>query len=141
MSGPVVLDTSAIIALFDPQDAHHDAAARHARELRASGRVLLLPADIITEAVNLAGKKLGHDQAAALADQLVASPLYTRIETSDELRIAAVEHFKGQTASVSLTDCVVMAVADAHQTRDIFGFDNDFARNGYTVVEHQPTAT
>ena len=141
MSGPVVLDTSAIIALFSDKDAHHDAAARHARALRASGRVLLLPADIITEAVNLAGKKLGHDQAAALADQLVGSPLYTRIETNDELRIAAVKHFKRQTASVSLTDCVVMAVADAHQTRDIFGFDTDFTKNGYTIVEHQPTAT
>ena len=136
MSGPVVLDTSAIIALFDPHDAHHAAAIRYAQELHASARLLLLPADILTEAVNLAGKKLGHDLAAELAAHLAATDLYTRIEPRDVLRFTAIDHFKRPTASVSLTDCIVMAVADAHQTRDIFGFDTDFTKNGYTI----PTA-
>jgi predicted nucleic acid-binding protein len=33
---------------------------------------------------------------------------------------------------VSFTDCVVMAYADAFQTKDIFGFDKQFADAGYT---------
>ena len=136
MSGPVVLDTSAVIALLSPSDAHHARAVRHAQELQASARVLLLPADVITEAVNLAGKKLGHHPAVELAAHLLTTPLYTRVETSDALRLAALRHFQGQAASVSFTDCIVMAVADAHQTRDIFGFDTDFTKNGYTI----PTA-
>ena len=140
MSGPVVLDTSALLALFDPHDAHHAAAIRSAQELHASARLLLLPADVITEAVNVAGKKLGHDLAAELAAHLAATDLYTRIETSDALRFAAIDHFTRQTASVSLTDCIVMAVADAHQTRDIFGFDSDFTKNGY-VIPTAPTLT
>lgn len=38
--------------------------------------------------------------------------------------------------SVSLTDCIVMAAADARGTKDIFGFDRIFAQRGYTI----PTA-
>ena len=140
MSGPVVLDTSAIIALLSSGDANHVPAVQYAEELRASERTILLPADVITEAVTLAGKKLGHDRAVDLAAHLLTTTRYTRDETSDELRLAALEHFERQIPSVSFTDCIVMAVADAHQTRDIFGFDTDFARNGYTTAASRQEA-
>jgi predicted nucleic acid-binding protein len=34
---------------------------------------------------------------------------------------AALEKFKNQSQAVSLTDCIVMAVADHYGTKDIFG--------------------
>jgi predicted nucleic acid-binding protein len=44
---------------------------------------------------------------------------------------AAVEIFQKQKQSVSLTDCIVMAVADEYDTKDIFGFDRQFEQAGY----------
>ena len=134
MSGPFVLDTRALIALLSPSDANHELAVRHVEDLKASACVILLPADVITEAVNLAGKTFGHPQAVELAAHLLTTTLYTRTETSDELRLAALKHFQRQSSAVSFTDCIVMAVADTHQTRDIFGFDSDFAKSGYIIV-------
>ena len=39
---------------------------------------------------------------------------------------AALQKFKHRPQDVSLTDCIVMAVADHYGTRDIFGFDKQF---------------
>jgi predicted nucleic acid-binding protein len=36
---------------------------------------------------------------------------------------------------VSLTDCIVMAIADHYGTKDIFGFDKQFADAGYHRLE------
>ena len=36
---------------------------------------------------------------------------------------------------MSLTDCIVMAVADDYGTQDIFGFDKQFEEAGYTRLE------
>jgi predicted nucleic acid-binding protein len=39
-----------------------------------------------------------------------------------------------ETTSHSLTDCIVMALADHYSTKDIFGFDKQFEDAGY----HRP---
>jgi len=49
--------------------------------------------------------------------------------------IAALEKFEKQSSAVSLTDCIVMAVADDYSTQDIFGFDKQFKDAGYTRLE------
>ena len=46
--------------------------------------------------------------------------------------ITALNKFEGLSEAVSLTDCIVMAVADEYGTKDIFGFDKQFADAGYT---------
>jgi predicted nucleic acid-binding protein len=47
----------------------------------------------------------------------------------------ALEQFKDQAPGVSLTDCLVMVVADAYGTKDIFGFDRQFVNAGYNRIE------
>jgi predicted nucleic acid-binding protein len=48
---------------------------------------------------------------------------------------AALEKFKTQSQAVSLTDCIVMAVADHYGTKDMFGFDKQFKDAGYRRLE------
>jgi predicted nucleic acid-binding protein len=50
----------------------------------------------------------------------------------------ALSRFATQSESVSLTDCIVMAVADDYETLDSFGFDEAFRKNGYRIL---PKAT
>jgi predicted nucleic acid-binding protein len=47
----------------------------------------------------------------------------------------ALERLKDQAPGVSLTDCMVMVVADAYGTKDIFGFDSQFVAAGYHRLE------
>jgi len=43
--------------------------------------------------------------------------------------------FKDQAEGVSLTDCIIMTVADDYGTKDIFGFDKQFEDAGYHRLE------
>jgi predicted nucleic acid-binding protein len=49
--------------------------------------------------------------------------------------IRALEKFKAQQPAVSLTDCLVMTIADDYGTKDIFGFDKQFEEAGYHRLE------
>jgi predicted nucleic acid-binding protein len=56
------------------------------------------------------------------------------VETTSHVE-AALAKFKEQPEAVSLTDCIVMAVADHYSTKDIFGFDKQFEDAGYHRLE------
>lgn len=60
-------------------------------------------------------------------------PLQSNLSLLRQLPIgkAALEKFEALEDTVSLTDCIVMAVADHYETKDIFGFDKQFADAGY----------
>jgi|SRR5919202_931849 predicted nucleic acid-binding protein len=64
------------------------------------------------------------------------------IMESDKELAEALERFARQPASVSFTDCIVMAVADRLGTQTIFGFDEVFRKNGYRLpgAPHQQAA-
>jgi predicted nucleic acid-binding protein len=59
---------------------------------------------------------------------------FVLIETRPYL-ITALEKFKEQPPAVSLTDCLVMTIADDYGTKDIFGFDKQFEEAGYHRLE------
>jgi predicted nucleic acid-binding protein len=41
---------------------------------------------------------------------------------------------------VSYTDCIVMVVATASKTKEVFGFDDVFGKNGYRLPENRKEA-
>jgi predicted nucleic acid-binding protein len=84
--------------------------------------------------MNVLGKKLGHGVAVSAGQQILATPIYLIIESDKELE-EALERFARQPASVSFTDCMVMALADRLGTKLIFGFDEVFRKNGYRLPE------
>ena len=59
-------------------------------------------------------------------------PLVILNEPQDIPASGALEKFADLPHAVSLTDCLVMATADAYGTKEIFGFDKQFADAGYT---------
>jgi predicted nucleic acid-binding protein len=60
------------------------------------------------------------------------SEVFTVIDTTPTMRNSALALYDKQPASVSFTDCLVMACADEYKTKLIFGFDSAFRKNGYT---------
>jgi predicted nucleic acid-binding protein len=136
-----IADTSALLSLFDQQDANHPQALTASQELDRAGQLIIIPSDVLSETVNVIGRKLGHALAVDTGKLLLGSGLFVIEPVSDKLQTAALEKFASQPQSVSFTDCIVMASADAHQTQQIFGFDAAFDRNGYQIpLEHSQAA-
>ena len=132
---PIIADTSALVSLATDTDQNHAPAKEAASRLHEVSRPIILPADIFVETVNVLGKRSGLKTALkAAAELLRPGSQFVLIETTPYLS-KALERFKDQAPGVSLTDCMVMVVADHYATKDIFGFDMQFVQAGYHRLE------
>jgi predicted nucleic acid-binding protein len=132
---PIIADTSALVSLATETDHNHLPATKEAARLRKVSRPIILPSDVLVETINILGKRSGHDTALKAAGELLRpGSQIVLIETRPYL-VAALEKFKDQSPGVSLTDCIVMTVADDYGTKDIFGFDKQFEEAGYHRLE------
>lgn len=132
---PIIADTSGLVSLATDTDQNHEPATKVAATLREASRPIILPADVLVETVNVLGKKSGHKTALkAAAELLRPGSQFILIETRPYL-ITALNKFEKQSQAVSLTDCIVMTVADDYGTKEIFGFDKQFEEAGYTRLE------
>jgi predicted nucleic acid-binding protein len=129
---PIIADTSGLVSLVVTSDHNHTAATQAAERLRSTRRPLLVPTDVFVETMNILGKKSGHAVALAFAAQVQQSPDILTLINCVDFHQLALDKFATAAATVSFTDCVVMAVADTYETRDIFGFDKQFEDAGYT---------
>ena len=133
MSNSIVTDSSALVSLISQTDSNHKKAIANATRIKNAKKAILIPGEVLAETINILGKKFGHDSAVVSADELLGSKEYKIANTLDVTRLNAFNKFKTQPASVSFTDCIVMAFADEYETREIFGFDDAFRKNGYIM--------
>ncbi|HZM23547.1 MAG TPA: PIN domain-containing protein [Anaerolineales bacterium] len=132
---PIIADTSALVSLATDIDHNHIPAKEAAARLHEVSRAIILPAAVFVETINVLGKRSGHETALKTATELLRPEgQFVLIETIPFLH-RALERFKEQAPGVSLTDCIVMEVADHYGTKDIFGFDMQFVDTGYHRLE------
>lgn len=136
----VILDTSGLVSLVSLSDHNHTRALSVAQLLADTSAMTILPGEVVTEFMNIFGKKAGHKQALEKGEMLFASEEYHLAETTVDVRKQALSVYKKQPESVSFTDCLVMAFADKYETREIFGFDEVFKKNGYTRLGYEKTS-
>jgi predicted nucleic acid-binding protein len=128
----VVADTSGLMSLLVDTDANHHKALAHSAVFDESPGAVIIPSHVFSELMNVLGKKLGHQVSISIGHQILSDPIYLILESYKELE-EALEQFTKQPASVSYTECIVMAVADQLETKPIFGFDEVFRKNGYRL--------
>jgi predicted nucleic acid-binding protein len=133
----LIADTSGLISLASPTDRNHQAATAAANDLRGQQQAILIPYDVFAETMNVAGRRLGHSNAVALASYLRTTSLFAIFDVNDPTRQLALDRFDKLPESISYTDCMVMAVADEYHTRRIFGFDEDFSQRGYSILRKE----
>ena len=129
---PIIADTSGIVSLVTDTDHNHQPATKVAARLREASQPIILPTDVLVETINVLGKRSGHETAFKAASALLHPQSQFLLLDTRPYLITALEKFKGQSPAVSLTDCIVMSIADDYGTKDIFGFDKQFADAGYT---------
>jgi predicted nucleic acid-binding protein len=128
--GVIIADTSGLVSLFSPDDRNHAEALKAAQRLQHEKRDILIPAAVFVEFVNVMGRKAGHAVTLAAVTELTP-PFLVLSEPSSLLDSPALFKFEAVSEAVSFTDCLVMTVADEYGTKDIFGFDKQFADAGY----------
>ena len=126
--GVIIADTSGLISLFSPNDQNHHVAVEAAKRLRSEPKDILIPSAVFVEFLNVLGRKTGHRLALAAVSELTP-PFLVLTDSHDTTK--ALKKFAKLPDSVSFTDCLVMAAADAYDTPDIFGFDKQFEDAGY----------
>jgi len=128
------VDTSALIALADRTDQHHQKATGFMRnaqsipEFHTSNYIL---DEVITRLRFTAGLRV----AIKCAESLWASRLY-HIHSIDQRieRAALVILKKYADHSLSFTDCTTIVLMDQLGMGQIFAFDEDFRKVGYRLV-------
>ena len=133
-SQPVVSDTSGFVSLANSSDSNHVRAKAVSVSIQEQHLSLIVPGEVITETVNVLGKKINHEMAERVGKSIIESSAFTIIETTPEIRKMAFKIFSKQPSSVSFTDCLVMAIADFYDTIRIFGYDDAFRKNGYLRI-------
>lgn len=131
MTDPIIADSSALVSLALSNDSNHKLAVRLAGQIEKNNKTLILPGEIFAETINILGKKVSKEIAVFTGNKILKSDLFQIIESSNAQRLLAIEKFQKQPRSVSFTDCLLMILADHFDTKDIFGFDEIFKKNGY----------
>jgi len=134
MKRVIVTDSSALFSLFIDTDENHKKAIRIKGQYLKQGGLIVIPSEVFSELINILGKKFNHGVAVLSAKVVLDSKTFVIENTLETARDTALVKFENQPESVSFTDCIVMAFADEYETKEIFGFDEAFLKNGYTRI-------
>ena len=124
----IFLDTGFIFALISKRDAHHQRVVdvfRTFKDLRLADH-LLTTNHVVAEAITLT-RKIGHDQAARLGDQLYREKL-ARIHwaSPDEERDAFAYFKQHEDQTYSFVDCLSFVVTEKLGISEACAVDSDF---------------
>ena len=130
----VFVDTGAWVALRYGRDQHHGRARTLLRRLRADGIGLVTTEWVMVEAVTLLKARGAVEHALSLGDAIQAGRLGHMVESTSERRRRAWDLFvRYRDRRVGWVDCASFAVMEELDLDQVFGFDEDFVRAGFTA--------
>lgn len=129
-----LIDTDALLGLFNPQDIHHQTAVSLAEKIFATGTNIFILPTTLSEFSLLASSKIGFSQTQRAVSHIVSSDFLT-IEIDEEITSKAVTLYQKQTSKEeSLFDCFVMVCAKKISAAYIFSFDQGYRKNGFHLA-------
>jgi len=128
----VFVDTSALYAVLDRDDANHAAAADAYAALLIDAS-LLTHAYVVVETAALVQRRLGMEAVRALVDDALPA---VEVAFVDELlhRAAVGAMLAAGRREVSLVDWTSFELMRSRRVNQAFAFDDDFAKHGFTLL-------
>ena len=127
------VDTSALLAIIDADQARHDDVVRVWYELLDLERVLFTSNYVLVETFALVQRRLGSDAARELANVLV--PLLEPLWVNEAIHAAAVASLiAAGRQQLSLVDCASFELMRRNGLTDALALDRDFAEQGFDVL-------
>jgi len=133
MGSKIIADSSALVSLGFTDDSNHHKATNSIADVNKAAANLIIPQEVFAETINVLGKKIGHREAVIFAQRILKLTTFQIVSTPQVVVEEALLKLSSLPASVSFTDCVVMATADEYETKLIFGFDECFRKSGYSM--------
>lgn len=130
----VILDTSALFAVAQPDDPNHDTALDTISMLVRREAELAVPNYVAAETLSLVARRLG--MAAARRANLVLARAATLWITPVEHAVGTREFLQSGRA-LSFVDCTTFAIMRARGLTQAFAFDDDFERAGFELVNRR----
>jgi predicted nucleic acid-binding protein len=129
----IFVDTSALLAVLDADDANHSAAKSSWGRILGSGDTLICHNYILVETSALVLRKLGVEAVRALERDIV--PVLQVIWASRRVHDASVSaQLAAARRSLSLVDCVSFEIMRRAGIDKAFAFDRHFQEFGYEKV-------
>ena len=130
----IIVDTDALLGLFNAIDALHKSAAMLAEKLTEERANIFLLPTTLAEFALLASSRVGVQQTKTAIDHLTQSG-YIPVDVTEELTKEAVSLYQKQTSKEeSLFDCYVMVAARKITADYIFSFDGGYTKNGFSLA-------
>lgn len=127
------VDTSALYATLDRDDANHRAAARTWSRLVEDGEPLVVTNYVIVETLALVQHRLGMPAVKVLVNDLLPIVTSEWVTTADHQAAVASLLLAGR-RGLSLVDCVSFTVMRRLGLRSAFAFDRHFRTEGFEAV-------
>ena len=129
-----LLDSAALLALYDRGDKYH-VRAKRAFQALAEVKVTFVVTDyLVAEATTLILGRAGHTQAVACGDWLLGSPRVRLLRIDTELWAEAWQLFKKyDDKEFSFVDCASFVVMRREHLVDAFTFDRHFEQMGFRL--------
>ena len=129
----VFVDSSALYALLVRTEDGHAEVSRTFRELLEAGRSLTTSNYVLVETSALLQHRIGLGPVRDLDSRLL--PLIRLVWISRDVhRRATGRLLRADRRQLSLVDCSSFVVMDGEGIRAALTLDDDFAREGYTVL-------
>lgn len=128
------VDTSALFALIDEDDADHLAASAWLRGPGSDPSEMLVTHNyVVVESLSLIQRRLGASAVRTMLDRIV--PTMSVVYVDEELHARAAAAFlAGLSRRVSLVDRVSFQVMREGNLDRAFAFDRNFKAEGFAVV-------
>jgi predicted nucleic acid-binding protein len=129
----VYVDTSALLAILDADDANHGSASEVWRQMLAEGRVLVCNSAVLIESAALIQARLGLQALEAFRDGMLPILL---VDWLDEQTFgSAVDGvIAGERRQVSVVDRSSFETARRLGVTDVLAFDKHFADEGFNCL-------
>jgi uncharacterized protein len=132
---PIFVDTSALIALGNKNDAFHQQAINVSRELANAQRHFVTTNAVILELANTFSQVRYKPLATHLINVINHSPKWQCITIDETLMQRGFELFTQRAdKDWSLVDCISMLVADQFNINEILTTDHHFTQAGFTIL-------
>jgi predicted nucleic acid-binding protein len=139
-----IIDSSALISLLNVADPLNKEALAINEVLLTGNWAVLLPGEVFAETLNVVGKKLGRNDATLVGRTIIerhAAGEVRFIHAEPDVYAKALDLQASGRGGPSFVDTLVMAQANVHDTRYVFGFDATFRKNGYRLPGESATTT
>ncbi|MBI5508588.1 MAG: type II toxin-antitoxin system VapC family toxin [Deltaproteobacteria bacterium] len=128
----VFVDTSALYALIDKDDRHHQAALAELARLLEAQAPMLTTNYVLIEVLALVQRRIGVAAVRGLCDDLLPALGVEWISFEDHAAALAVLLAAGR-RDLSFVDCTSFQIMRRLAIRDVLAFDPHFAEQGFGV--------